>query len=179
MRRARVILQPPRLADEQEFVSAMRASRALHRPWMQMPDTAAKYVAYVERCATERFAGYLVRRRADGALAGVFDINEIVRGRLQSGSVGYAAVAALAGRGYMGEALPLVLRDAFTVLRLHRLEASIQPANTGSIELVRRCGFAREGFSPRYLKIGGRWRDHERWALLAETWREQRSQRAS
>jgi ribosomal-protein-alanine N-acetyltransferase len=173
-----VILQPPTLADEPEFVSAMQASRALHRPWMQMPDSSEKYAAYVQRCGTDRFEGYLVRRREDGALAGVFSINEIVRGRLQSGYLSYAAVAALAGQGYMTAGLRLVLRDAFTVLRLHRLEANVQPANAASIELVRRCGFSREGFSPRYLKIGGRWCDHERWAIVAETWREQRSQGA-
>ena len=50
---------------------------------------------------------------------------------------------------------------------LHRLEANIQPDNAASIALVRSCGFAREGYSPRYLKIGGRWRDHERWTIRA------------
>jgi [ribosomal protein S5]-alanine N-acetyltransferase len=178
MSSARVILQPPTLADEQEFVAAMRASRALHRPWTQMPDSSERYAAYVERCGTDRFAGYLVRRREDGALAGVFNVNEIVRGRLQSGYLGYAAVAAMTGEGYMTEGLRLVMREAFTVLKLHRLEANVQPGNGASIELVRRCGFAREGFSPRYLKIGGRWCDHERWAMLAETWRANHARRA-
>src|SRR5918998_158204 len=155
MPRTRVFLQPPTPAAEREFVAAMRASRALHRPWMQMPESAAQYRAYVQRCTSERFAGYLVRRREDGALAGVFNINEIVRGRMQSGYLGYAAVRALAGQGYMTEGLQLVMREAFTVLKLHRLEASVQPGNAASIALVRRCGFRCEGFSPRYLKIGG------------------------
>jgi ribosomal-protein-alanine N-acetyltransferase len=71
----------------------------------------------------------------------------------------------------MREAIELVLRVAFSELRLHRLEANIQPGNHVSIALARGAGFKREGFSPRYLKISGRWRDHERWALLAEDWR--------
>jgi ribosomal-protein-alanine N-acetyltransferase len=68
----------------------------------------------------------------------------------------------------MAEALAQVLDFAFGELGLHRLEANIQPGNARSIALVERLGFRKEGFSPRYLKIDGDWRDHERWAILAE-----------
>jgi ribosomal-protein-alanine N-acetyltransferase len=112
----------------------------------------------------------LVCRRADGAIVGVVNVSEIVRAALQSAYLGYYVFRPHATQGYMTEGLALVLRHAFRRLGLHRLEANIQPENLASRRLVRRLGFRKEGFSPRYLKVGGRWRDHERWAILREAW---------
>jgi ribosomal-protein-alanine N-acetyltransferase len=67
----------------------------------------------------------------------------------------------------MRNGLRAVVRHAFAKLKLHRLEANIRPINVASVALVKAGGFSKEGYSPRYLKIGGRWRDHERWAILA------------
>jgi [ribosomal protein S5]-alanine N-acetyltransferase len=159
--------------DRDEFVAAMRASRALHRPWLSPPTTAEAFDALLERAREASFEPMLARRRDDRAVVGFFNISHVIRGPLQSAFLGYGGVAAQAGRGYMTEAMELVLRRAFTELLLHRLEANIQPGNTASIALVQRCGFEREGFSARYLKVGGRWRDHERWAIRVERWRAQ------
>ena len=90
--------------------------------------------------------------------------------------MGYYVGAAFAGQGYLTEALRLALRHAFGRLKLQRVEANIQPDNTASIRLVKRAGFTREGFLRRYLKEGGRWRDHERWAIVREDWRDGRRQ---
>ena len=66
--------------------------------------------------------------------------------------------------------LKFVLKEVFTSLDLHRIEANIQPGNTSSIHLATRNGFLKEGFSPRYLKINGIWQDHFRFALTFEDW---------
>ena len=99
----------------------------------------------------------------------MINLNEIVRGAFQSAYLGYYIGTPYAGQGYMMEALKLVIEYAFNELRLHRLEANIQPQNAASLALVKRCGFRKEGFSPRYLKIDGDWRDHERWAILVDS----------
>jgi len=105
----------------------------------------------------------------------VFNFNNIIRGAFQNAFLGFYAFAPYARKGLMAEGLQLALRYAFSTLRLHRLEANIQPGNIASVALVRRCGFVREGFSRAYWKVAGRWRDHERWALVADDWRSARA----
>ena len=170
----RVVVRAPTAGDAEAFAAAMRASRGLHRPWIAMPETPAAYATYLARAQQGEFAPYLACRAGDGAIVGFANLAQIIRGPLQQAFLSYGGVAAHAGRGYMTEAVQLVLREAFVTLKLHRLEANIQPGNEPSRALAQRCGFELEGFSPRYLKVGGRWRDHERWALHAEAWRNSR-----
>jgi ribosomal-protein-alanine N-acetyltransferase len=73
-----------------------------------------------------------------------------------------------AGKGLLLEGLTLVINLAFRDLGLHRLEANVQSGNRRSLALVKGLGFRREGTARGYLKIGNRWRDHERWALLKD-----------
>lgn len=170
----RVFVRAPRASDEREFLALMRDSRDFHQRWASAPTDPLRFAAYLEDCRRPDFQAFLVCRTADGQIVGFFNLSQITRGSLQSAYLGYAAVAIYARQGYMREGLELVLRAAFVDLRLHRLEANIQPGNVASLALVRGAGFRREGFSPRYLKIGGHWRDHERWALLADDWRRAR-----
>jgi len=174
VRGARTYLRRPTLADAAEYCTMIRESRALHRPWVYASSDPAAFRNYVRNASRDDYAGLLVCRRSDDAIAGVFNVSQMVRGGFQSAYMGYYAAAAHARQGYMAEGLELVLRYVFQTLRLHRLEANIQPGNTASIELVRGAGFRLEGFSPRYLKIGGRWRDHQRWAIVADDWRARR-----
>ncbi|WP_367132550.1 MULTISPECIES: GNAT family N-acetyltransferase [Streptomyces] len=164
----RVAIRPVTPGDGPEFTRLVRASEALHHPWLSMPATEADFAAYAGTLDGEQRAGLLVCLRGTGAPAGFVNINNIVRGRFQCGALGYGAFAPAAGRGLMSEGLGLVLRHAFGPLGLHRLEANVQPGNAASLALVKRSGFRLEGFSPAFLFIDGAWRDHERWAITAD-----------
>ena len=169
----RVYLRAPARSDQAEFLVLMRASRSFHRPWASAPTDDERWGAYLADAQRPDFEAMLLCRREDRAILGFFNLSQIARGSLQSAYLGYAIGRPYARHGYMREGIELVLRRAFLNLRLHRIEANIQPGNRASIALAAGAGFRREGFSPRYLKIGGRWRDHERWAILAEEWRAQ------
>lgn len=169
-RASRVYLRHPVSSDAPEFIALMRASRRLHGSWVKPPLNRTAFMAYLKKHNGIDSVAVVVCRKEDDALVGVINIGNIVRGLLQSAYLGYYSSARYARQGYMREGLILVLRYAFRALKLHRLEANIQPNNTASLMFIRSLGFKQEGYSERYLKIAGRWRDHERWALLCEQW---------
>lgn len=156
-----------KIEDKDEFISAMQRSKFLHHPWVQAPSNTKEFLDYFHRQQQQNQKSYLAYNEMDH-IVGVFNINEIVRGCFQSAYLGFYVVADFSNKGYMSSGLNLVLEKAFNELKLHRLEANIQPENIPSIRLVRNNGFRYEGFSPRYLKINDEWRDHERWAITLE-----------
>ena len=171
---SRVVLRDLVPADRDAFLDMVRESRELHRPWTYPPDRPDQFADLVSRSGRDDFACLAASLVEDGDLVGIFTVSQIVRGYFQSAYLGYYASARHAGKGLMSEAMALVLDLAFGPLSLHRLEANIQPGNAPSIALARRAGFRLEGYSPRYLLIGGRWRDHERYAITADEHAEHR-----
>ncbi|MEV4806513.1 GNAT family N-acetyltransferase [Nonomuraea sp. NPDC049421] len=160
-RSRRVILRRMTSHDQDEFLDRVRATDGLN-----LPDTPEAFQTFLSRFDEGRSAdALLVRLRDTGAIAGNININSIIRGRFQNGSLGYAAFTPYAGHGYMSEGLALALHHAFITLQLHRLEAQISPTNQPSINLIERHGFRYEGYSPDLLFINGAWQGHGRWAL--------------
>lgn len=147
-----------------------RESLAMHRPWVFPPTAPDGYRAFLNRLSSDRYEGFLICRKSDDSIVGVANLSEIIRGAMDGAFVGYWVFEGYEGKGFMTEGLALVFDQAFLNLGLHRLEVNIQPTNTASIALVGRLGLEKEGYSRKYLKIGGEWKDHERWALLADDW---------
>ena len=165
---SRVSVAPASEADAEELIRANLGSQSLHLPWVKSFTDQQGFDAWMQRVAGPAHLGFVVRERKDHSIVGIVNLNEIVRGAFQSAYLGYYAMTGKTGRGLMTEALFAVLSIAFRDIKLHRVEANVQPENYPSIALVQKIGFRLEGFSPRYLFIDGAWRDHQRWAITAE-----------
>jgi ribosomal-protein-alanine N-acetyltransferase len=154
--------------DAAELFEAIVRSRALHGSWITPVATEAEIREYLSQPPGVRI-GYGIREESD-ALAGVVNINSVIRGAFQNGFLGYYALSPYEGRGFMRAGLLAVVDRAFGEHGLHRVEANIQPGNIRSVHLVQGLGFRFEGHSPRYLRINGEWKDHDRYALTVEEW---------
>jgi ribosomal-protein-alanine N-acetyltransferase len=167
----RVRLREPRSTDRAEYLSLNRRSRRLYGRWATPPTTPRAFATPIARNRRPDNVCFLICRHSDGAILGAVELSQIARGRFRSAYLGFHIGVPYARHGTMREALALLLRHCFARLRPHRVEANVQPDTRASRALVRQLGFVREGYSGRCQKIAGRWRDHERWALLVDDWR--------
>ncbi|NEK85451.1 GNAT family N-acetyltransferase [Blastococcus saxobsidens] len=172
-----VELHPLRRRDAAEWSRVRLANESWLSPWE--PTSPVPWSARHAPAAYRAMRRAVARRarlgtslpfavRVDGRLAGQVTVDNIVRGALRSGSLGYWIDRAVAGRGVASLAVALVCDHAFGPVGLHRLQADIRPENLPSQRLVERLGFQREGLLRRYLDIDGAWRDHLAYALLPE-----------
>ena len=105
-------------------------------------------------------------RREDQRLLGAITLDNIRRGPVQAGTLGYWIGAPHARQGYMREAIQSIVHHAFTAMDLSRIEAACLPENAPSRGVLEKCGFKYEGVAQSYLQINGRWRNHVLYANL-------------
>lgn len=166
-----VYIRLPEIEDADEYIRLNRASIKFYKGLIQPTLTNKSFSNYVARCRKDDFKGFFICLKYDDAIIGSVNLSQIFYGGFKSAYMGYRIGVHFSGKGYMTEGMNLALKYAFTKMKLHRLEANIQPGNTASIALVKRLGFTKEGFSRRYLKVSGKWCDHERWAIISDDWR--------
>lgn len=169
--RKKVYLRHPDKGDFAELLEIYRTSKNHFRGVMSTEFDQAAFDRMLLDAQKDANEYFVVCRSEDDAVAGTVNLSQIFRKAFQNAYLGYALGVNFTGCGYMTEAVALALKFAFDDLKLHRVEANVQPSNLASIAVLRRNGFTKEGFSRRYLKIGGRWRDHERWAIIREDWK--------
>lgn len=171
LRGKKVYLRRPKVSDCIEFTGMASKSVEFHRGLMNPARTPEEFERFLKRVDNYQTESFLICRIEDDAIAGIITLSQIFHGSFQNAYLGYGLWGGFDGKGYMTEAVDLILKFAFNDLDLHRVEANVQPHNAPSIRVLERCGFVKEGFSEKYLNIGGLWRDHERWAIIRENWK--------
>ncbi|HVW80805.1 MAG TPA: GNAT family protein [Mycobacteriales bacterium] len=178
LRDGAVTLRPLRVRDAAAWVDSRKRNVEWLRPWEATPpggsgifaSSRAVFVSMARRLRAEARAGrglpFAVE--VDGAFAGQLNVSGIVRGSLESASIGYWVDQRVAGRGVMPTCVALATDHCFTAVGLHRIEINIRPENAPSRRVVEKLGFRLEGTRERFLHISGDWRDHLAYALVRE-----------
>jgi ribosomal-protein-alanine N-acetyltransferase len=183
---ARVLLRPLAPNDfrswsevrrrNDEWLTVWEPSRHAHQP-----DPTVDKTAFASRCLQrdrDRAAGtaYQFGLFVDQHVAGEVNLNNVIRGAMQSGTIGYWIDQQHAGNGYVAEGVVLLVQFAFEQLHLHRVEICIVPRNLRSRRVVEKLGIREEGVAQRYLEINGTWEDHVRYGFTVEEWQARRDE---
>lgn len=150
-------------------------------PLITSPDPAKSRDAFTHRCAArdrERQSGnaYCLGLFVNNVFAGEVNLNSVMRGAMQSGTIGYWIDEAKAGNSYVSEAVLVLMKFAFEELRLHRMEVCIVPRNANSRRVVEKLQLREEGVAERFLEINGVWEDHVRYGFTIEEWQDRRDE---
>ena len=171
-----VVLRTPQMTDHPEWAALREASREFLIPWeptwpaddLTRSAFRRRIRRYSEDIRTDQGYAFLVFRKSDDVLVGGLTLANIRRGVAQAGSLGYWMGLPYVRQGYMTAAVHAIVPFALERLRLHRLEAACIPTNAGSIRLLEKNGFVREGYAHEYLCINGIWQDHLLFARLKD-----------
>jgi ribosomal-protein-alanine N-acetyltransferase len=176
----RIMLRPLTPTDWEQWREVRLRNEDWLVPWEPlrpsgMLDPTRDRDAYMSRCHArdrDRQMGvaYGFALFVGSDLAGEVNLNGVVRGAQQTGTIGYWIDQAKAGHRYVAEAVVAITRFAFEQLHLHRVEVCIVPRNRNSRRVMEVLQFREEGTALRFLEINGTWEDHVRYAMTAEEW---------
>ena len=170
----RIHLRPPKRRDALKWQKLRLSSKDFLIPWEPSWDNFScsrrAYMRFLKNsnylANMDRAYSFLIFNNIDKDLLGGINVGNVRRGVSQSASIGYWIGKKYSRKGYMYEALKILLPSLFIDLRLNRVEATILEENIASKNLLTKIGFKKEGKLRNYLKINGSWRDHIIYGLL-------------
>ena len=169
-----VYIRPLTQADAKELLDLENRNRSffesysVHHPedyWTL--ETQHKIIESSEKAAQKDSSYHFGIFKIDGdTLIGTISLFQVLRGPRQCALLGYSLDQAHNGKGFTTEATKLVVNFAFETLNLHRIEAGVMPHNIGSIRVLEKAGFHKEGIAMKNVKINGAWEDHQMLAII-------------
>ena len=184
----RVVIRPLAPADFREWSEVRQHNESWLTPWEPLraahhPDPTVDRDAFASRCLArdrdrQAGTGYAFGVLVANSVAGEVNLNNVVRGAQQSGTIGYWIDRRHAGQSYVAEAVAVLAKFAFDELRLHRLEICIVPRNNNSRRVMDKLRIREEGTAQRFLEINGVWEDHVRYGFTTEEFAERHQELA-
>ncbi len=170
----RVYLREPEIGDFKEWADVRQRSRAYLEKWEPTwaADEFSRFAfrqrirVYAQRARDDEGYAFFIFDKQSNQLLGGLTLSHVRRGVSQSATLGYWIGEEFAGRGLMKDAIRALLAVAAARFSLHRLEAACLAHNERSRHLLLACGFEPEGFAKSYVKIFGRWQDHQLFGLV-------------
>lgn len=170
----RIFLRPPKRRDAMKWQKLRLSSKSFLTPWEPAWDASScsrrAYMRFLKNSSylanMDRAYSFLIFKSDDKSLIGGINIGNIRRGASQSASIGYWIGRQYTRKGYMNEALNILLPSLFIDFRLNRIEAATLQENVASRNLLKKIGFKKEGELRNYLQINGVWRNHIMYGLL-------------
>ncbi len=170
----RVYLREPELGDFDGWAEVRQRSRAYLEKWEPTwaDDEFSRFSfrqrvrIYAQRARDDEGHAFFIFERQSHQLIGGVTLSHVRRGVSQSATLGYWIGENFAGKGLMKDALRALVAVANKRFSLHRLEAACLPHNERSRHLLLACGFEPEGFAKSYVKIAGKWEDHQLFGLV-------------
>ena len=170
----RIFLRPPKRRDALKWQKLRMASKNFLVPWEPAWNASScsrrAFIRYFKNsnylANMDRAYSFLIFNIEDKALLGGVNVGNVRRGVSQSASLGYWIGKQHSRKGYMKEALDVLIPSLFLDLQLNRIEAATLENNLASKNLLNKIGFKKEGKLRKYLKINGEWQDHVLYSLL-------------
>ncbi len=170
----RVFLRPPKRRDALKWQKLRMASKSFLVPWEPAWNASScsrrSFIRYFKNsnylANMDRAYSFLIFNIEDKSLLGGVNVGNVRRGVSQSASLGYWIGKQHSKKGYMKEALDVLIPSLFLDLQLNRIEAATLENNLASKNLLNKIGFRKEGKLRKYLKINGEWQDHDLYSLL-------------
>lgn len=138
-------------------------------PLTDLAQAGQKIAAILEHYRKGDLFQFAIERKSDGKMIGTCTLNHL-HAQNRRAEVGYALGRAYWGEGYMHEAMHALVDYAFRSMKMHRLEADIDPRNDASARSLERLGFVREGLLRERWIVGGEVSDSALFGLLASEW---------
>ena len=174
LRGEQVYLREPELGDFEDWAEIRQRSRAYLEKWEPTwsADEFSRFAfrqrirIYSQRARDDEGYAFFIFRKQTNQLMGGLTLSHVRRGVSQSATVGYWIGEEFAGKGLMKDALSTLVAVGISRFGFHRLEAACLSHNERSRHLLLTCGFELEGFAKAYVKIAGRWEDHQLFGLV-------------